>query len=325
MPIERLGATRSFLREIIEAVPGAVYAKDREGRILLGNQAFAEAVGWPQGDFVGRNDLELLADKELARKVMRNDQRIMAGRTRCQVEEMLRSADGTTSHWLSTKAPLTDESGNVVGLVGVSIDITERKRLEERERFLALEIEHRNKNLLSVVQSILRQTSADNIEAFREAVVGRLEALSRVQGVLVREHHQQVKLQDLLLEELSAYDVDTAIRVRLIGPPVYIVADTVQPLAMTFHELATNAAKYGAFAGAEGELDVTWNLVSDQLAIEWRERGGPPVATPAQQGFGTRLVTAMVEHQLKGTLIWAWEPGGLCCQISLPSQVMRQN
>lgn len=323
MPVERLRATRSFLREVVEAVPGAVYAKDRAGRILLGNQAFAEAVGWPEGGYIGKDDLELLADKDLARTVMENDRRIMAGGERCQVEEMLRAEDGTTSYWLSTKAPITDDDGNVVGLMGVSIEITERKRIEERERLLAREIEHRNKNLLGVVQSVVRLTEAPTIEAFRETVAGRLAALSRVQNVLSREHSQQVDLRNLLLEELAAYNLDAADRIWLTGPSVGVGADSARPLAMAFHELATNAAKYGAFATASGTLEVNWHLHKQRnlpLAIEWRETGALRLVPPDNQGFGTTLIRSVVEHQLHGSLSFSWEPDGLRCLISLPVQ-----
>src|SRR5690606_32077955 len=147
-----LAASPAVLREVIEAMPGAVYAKDCEGRILLGNAGFGEAVGWRNGDFLGKTDLELLADQQLAQAVMDNDRLIIAGGQRRQVEEQLRDEAGGTSYWLSTKAPFTDDSGKVAGLVGVSINITERKRLEEREKLLAMEVEHRNKNLLGLMQ-----------------------------------------------------------------------------------------------------------------------------------------------------------------------------
>ncbi|TWH23157.1 MULTISPECIES: HWE histidine kinase domain-containing protein [unclassified Aminobacter] len=323
MPIERLRATGSFLREFVEAVPGAVYAKDRAGRIPLGNEAFAEAVGWQSGGFVGKNDLELLADKDLARTVMDNDQRIMAGHGRSQIEEMLRAEDGSTSYWLSTKAPFTDEDGNVAGLVGVSVDITERKRFEQQERLRAQEVEHRNKNLLGVVQSVVRLTEAATIEEFRETVVGRLDALDRVHGVFMRERRDRVDLKELLLEELAAYAPNNAGRVRLTGPRVWVGVDAAQPLGMAFHELATNATKYGAFANATGTLDVIWQLPQGNgapLAIEWKETGGQPVETPDRQGFGTRLIRSVVEHQLHGTLSLGWEPSGLRCAISLPLQ-----
>ena len=259
---------------------------------------------------------------------MENDQRIMAGRARCQVEEQLRAADGSTSYWLSTKAPFTDEEGNVAGLVGVSIDITERKRIEERERLLAQEIEHRNKNLLCVVQSVVRLTRAPTAEEFRETVAGRLEALSRAQCVLKRERLQQVELRDLLLEELAAYDINTSGSVRLAGPRVYIRAEAGQPLAMAFHELATNAAKYGAFAEASGTLDVIWELhqrSGTHVQIEWTETRGSPIESPTQQGFGTKLIRSVVEQQLHGTLRLAWQPTGLRCSISLPLQSVAPN
>lgn len=328
VPIERIRTTGSFLHEFIEAVPGAVYAKDRAGRILLGNGAFAEAIGWQSGGFIGKNDLELLSDKDLARTIMENDQRVMAGHVRCQIEEKLRAADGSTSYWLATKVPFTDERGNVAGLIGVSIDITERKRLEERERLLAREIEHRNKNLLGVVQSIIRLTKAPSAEEFRETVLGRLEALSRAEGILMRERLQQVDLRDLLLEELAAYNINTAGRVRLEGPSVYVRAEAGQPLAMAFHELATNAAKYGAFADASGTLAVSWDLhqgSGTHLKIEWRETRVRPVESPTQQGFGTKLIRSVVERQLHGSISLAWEPAGLRCSIWLPMQHVAPN
>lgn len=321
--IEHIRAPHSFLRELIEAVPGAVYAKDLEGRILLGNSGFAQAVGWPSGGFLGKDDLELLADKDLARAVMENDQRIMTGGLRCQVEEQLRAADGTPSYWLSTKAPFKDEDGNIVGLVGVSIDITERKRLEEQEKLLAREIEHRNKNLLCVVQSVIRLTRAPTVEEFRQTVTGRLDALSRAEKLLMRERLKPVSFRGLLLEELEAYQISTSDRVRLAGPPVYISAQAAQPLAMAIHELATNAAKYGAFAEASGTLWITWDLQrgGTQLEIEWREVRDSPVMSPLQHGFGTRLIRSVVEQQLRGTVRFAWEPTGLRCMISIPMQV----
>jgi len=319
MPLERIRTSRSFLHEFIEAVPGAVYAKDCEGRILLGNAGFAEAVGWPQGGFIGKSDLELLADETLARTVMENDRQILAGRARRQVEEILRDADGSTSYWLSTKAPFTDDSGEIAGLVGVSINITERKRMEQRERLLAREIEHRNKNLLSVVQSIVQLTQAPTPEAFRQSLIGRLEALSRAQRVRKLERRQQVDLRTLMLEELAAYDLDDGARLRCAGPPVSLLPGMTQPLAMVFHELATNAAKYGAFAEDAGSLDLNWSRSEGGgLRIEWREATTLPVQAPARHGFGTRLIRTLVEQQLNGTLAFDWQPAGLCCLITIP-------
>jgi PAS domain S-box-containing protein len=325
VPIEQLKGNPSFLHEIIEAVPGAVYAKDRAGRILLGNTGFAQAVGWECGGFIGKNDLELLADKDLARTVMENDQRIMAAGARCQVEEVLRGADGTTSYWLSTKAPFTDENGDVVGLVGVSIDVTERKRLERREKLLAQEIEHRNKNLMGVVQSVVRLTRAATTEEFREKVVSRLVALGRAQGVLKDEARTDLDLRDLLLAEVAAYNREGEERVRLSGPPVRLGAGAVQPLTMVFHELATNAAKYGAFADPSGTLEAVWDLSRSseaRLEIQWRETRASPLEAPSEPGFGSKLIRALVEQQLRGSLSTRWETSGLQCVLSIPQDAV---
>jgi two-component system CheB/CheR fusion protein len=127
----------------------------------------------------------------------------------------------------------------------------------------------------------------------------------------------------LLLEELAAYNISTSDRVRLTGPLVYVRAEVGQPLAMAFHELATNAAKYGAFAEASGTLEVTWKVPERSRAhldIEWKETRSTPVASPLQHGFGTRLIRSVVERQLQGTVSVTWEPTGLRCSISLPMQ-----
>jgi two-component sensor histidine kinase len=165
------------------------------------------------------------------------------------------------------------------------------------------------------------------VEAFRQTVTGRLEAISRAEGALMRESLKPVNLSGLLLEELAAYDINTSDRVRLAGPPVYVRAEAGQPLAMAFHELATNAAKYGAFAEASGALDVTWDLARNGalLEIEWREIRPSPVDSPVRHGFGTRLIRSVVEQQLRGTVCFAWEPAGLRCTILIPMQSVAPN
>lgn len=320
--IEQLAASGSFLCGLIEAIPGAVYAKDRAGRILFGNLGFAEAVGCSSGNFLGKDDLDLISDADLARAIMANDQRIMTEATVAQMEEKLPGPAGGTTYWLSAKAPLIGGSGRIEGLMGMSINITDRKRRRERERFLAREIEHRSKNLLSVAQNVVRFTSAASTEEFREAVVGRLEALNRAHRVFRRDRHGHLTLRDLLLAELAAYDPGDGGRVRLDGPPVSIEAETVQPLAMTFHELATNAAKYGAFADASGTLDVWWQMPqqSQLLEIGWKETRTSILAAPDRLGFGSRLIRWMVERQLRGTLSIAWEPTGVRYMLAFPTK-----
>lgn len=307
MPIERLRASRSFVTEFIEIMPRAVYAKDCAGRILLGNQAFAEAVGWPNGDFIGKTDLELLANKELALTVMANDRSVMERRGRAQLEEMLRAADGTESYWLSTKAPFSDEEGDVVGLVGVSVEITERKRLAERDRLLAREIEHRNKNLLGIAQSIVRMTLAPGVEAYREAVLGRFAALGRVQGLL-GDGRQEIGLETLLADELDAYNIDTSERIQLSGPPINVwgpMPPSRWPWPCTsWRPMRLNMRLRPGYGPARHRLGAgrTRRATQDRMARErgWCDRGPGPGGLwhhphpldcrgPAGRNFGTGL------------------------------------
>ncbi len=213
--------------------------------------------------------------------------------------------------------------------VGVCYDITERRLAQERQMLLAREVDHRARNVLAVVQSILRLTRAEDPRRYVQAVEGRVAALARAHTLLSRDRWTGAGLQDVLHEELTAYR--GAGRVALHGPAVRLRPDAVQPLSMVLHELATNAAKYGALSIPGGRVEVAWELVPQagapsgqpsspgRLDLRWTERDGPPLlAPPARQGFGSTLISATLRDQLQGESCFDWRPEGLCCAISLP-------
>lgn len=312
---ERDEAT-ALLRAVVEAVPGAVYAKDRDGRVLLGNRGFAEAVGRSPGAFLGLTDLELLADTEQARTIMANDRRIMAAGRAEQIEEELRLPDGRTSYWISTKAPFRDSSGAVIGLVGSSVDISERRLAEERERLLAREIDHRSKNLLGVVQSILMLTKAQTVEEYRASTLARIHALGRVHSLLNAKRWSYLSLEELVRDEMDAFGRDD--RIRFDGPDLRLAPHAAQALAMILHELATNAAKYGALSIQTGSVTITWTVDGGTVAVCWAENGLAGLEPPTSRGFGSTVVAALVERQLGGNIRFEWRAGGVLCVIEMP-------
>ena len=200
----------------------------------------------------------------------------------------------------------------------------ERRRAEQRQTLLLQELNHRVKNTLATVQSIANQTlrSTKSPEAFRDAFLARLKALSATHDLLTQGHWEGAALQDVLASELSPYQDRSGPRYTLEGPSLRLSPNAAITLALAFHELATNAAKYGALASAEGRLDVRWRLVSNGkgpvLRLEWRETGGPPVEKPSRRGFGSRLIEGSVAHDLGGTALLDYAPGGLCCDIEVP-------
>lgn len=213
---------------------------------------------------------------------------------------------------------------------GVSFDITEQRELAERQQVLVAELQHRTRNILAVVRSMADKTaraSAD-LSDFRDRFRDRLEALSRVQGLLSRlNEHDRVTFDELIETELAALG-DGAGRVRLDGPKgVRLRSSMVQTLAMALHELATNATKYGALGQPGAHLDVTWGLSRDKpdeesrLHIDWRESGVemPPTGSrPNGGGQGRELIEKALPYQLSARTTYELGPDGVHCTISIP-------
>jgi two-component sensor histidine kinase len=207
-------------------------------------------------------------------------------------------------------------------------DISARKATEARQDILVREVDHRAKNILAVVQSVLRLTPRDQPGAFA-AAEKRVAGLARVHSLLAEGGWSGADLRAVVERELAAYSavragMEGGPTVSLHGPPVALAATAVQPLAMVLHELATNAAKHGALSARGGLVEVRWTVGRRKgedglLRLRWAEVGGPPVAgPPARRGFGTRVVEATVRGQLGGTVERHWESGGLAVEIAVP-------
>jgi two-component sensor histidine kinase/CheY-like chemotaxis protein len=200
----------------------------------------------------------------------------------------------------------------------VTIDVTERKEAEQRQDLLAREVDHRARNALAVVQSIVRLTRARGIEDYVVAVEGRIRALSRAHMLLSRSRWEGADLRKLVEEELAPYRTGEAESVVATGPEVVLQPATAQALAIALHELATNAAKYGALSTAAGKVELTWELEPANLMLLWTETGGPAIEPPCSEGYGTRVIGASIERQLGGRASFDWRPEGLHCVLSLP-------
>jgi PAS domain S-box-containing protein len=235
-----------------------------------------------------------------------------------QTEFRVRRPDGDVRWCLGTAAPTIDESGRIVRVSGVTVDITERKESEMRQVLLAREVDHRAKNALAIVQSIVRLTRAENIGTYVKAVEGRIQALSRAHTVLSHSRWQGADLAGLVEEELAPYRGDIGERIETAGPAVSLQPASAQTLTLALHELATNAVKYGALSSMAGRLRLSWDMTSTELVLHWEETGGPRARKPAQLGFGTRIIVASVEGQLGGQASFNWHERGLHCVLTIP-------
>lgn len=186
-----------------------------------------------------------------------------------------------------------------------------------RQTMLAREVDHRAKNTLAVVQSMMRLTRASSVAAYREALAGRIGALTRSQDILSVNSWQGAAIGDILRRELEPYLEAGDGRIEMEGESALLQPVAAQAVALAVHELATNAAKYGALSVAEGSLAIRVSRGEDGIELDWQEGGVPAVRAPSKNGFGSTLITASLA-QLGGTAAFHWQPGGLHCRLALP-------
>jgi PAS domain S-box-containing protein len=213
---------------------------------------------------------------------------------------------------------LRDSTGKALRMTGVTVDITERRQAEERQALLAREVDHRAKNTLAVVLSMLRLTRAPTIESFISTVEGRVHALAATHNLLSATRWEGADLGKIVEEEMAPYHTSHRRRVMTSGPRVILLPATAQAVALALHELATNAAKYGAFSTDAGTLSVTWRAEGGTMVLDWTESGGPPTEEPARLGLGLTIVRSSIEAQFRGAVVYDWRPDGLCCRLTIP-------
>jgi PAS domain S-box-containing protein len=319
--------TLAELRSVYDTAPVGLCVIDLAGRFVRINERLAAINGLPAEAHIGRTVRELLpgiadAAEALQRTVIETGEPVL----NVEIVGETPAKPGVTRVWEEHWYPLRDRDGRLVGINVVAEEVTARKEAEQRQLLLAREVDHRAKNALTMVQSVLRLTRDEDPRKFAQAVEGRVAALARVQGLLADVHWSGVDLRTLLGGELAAFlpqqpgsEEDPGI--HLDGAPVVLTALAAQPISMITHELATNATKYGALSVARGQVALTWSIDRDHrmLRLRWTERDGPRIeGAPTRRGFGTRVVDSLVERQLGGVVTRAWKPEGLVCDIALP-------
>ena len=233
-----------------------------------------------------------------------------------QTEFRVVRPNGDTRWCIGTAAASLDDAGNVVRINGVTIDITDRKEADERQILLAREVDHRARNALAVIQSIIRLTRAKSVEDYVLAIEGRIKALARAHTLLSDSRWRGADLGTLVGEELAPYRAGDKIQCN--GPDISLQPATAQGLALALHELATNAAKHGALSSPSGKVSLYWELGADSLTLRWIENGGPSVTEPSSRSFGLKVIAASIEQQLGGQAAFDWNRAGLRCLFAIP-------
>jgi PAS domain S-box-containing protein len=235
-----------------------------------------------------------------------------------QAEFRVCRPNGELRWCIGTAVASIDATDHIVRVSGVTVDITERKEAEEHQALLAREVDHRARNALALVQSIVRLTRADTISSYIAAVDGRIGALSRAHTLLAQSRWQGADLARLVDEEIAPFRMGDVEKIVATGPDVSLEPRTAQTLALALHELATNAVKYGALSADSGRVRASWELNPTTLTFNWVESGGPPTGAPSSPGFGIRVIGASIERQLEGEARFDWRPDGLHCSLTVP-------
>jgi PAS domain S-box-containing protein len=234
-------------------------------------------------------------------------------------EYRLRRRDGAV-RWVESRGLAYCEGAGperqVVSFVGTVQDITERKEREEKEHLLMREINHRAKNMLSVVDAIAHQTATRNPEDFIERFSERIQALSANQDLLVRNEWNGVEIADLARAQLAHFADVIGSRIAVDGPRLRLKAASAQAIGLALHELATNAGKYGALSTGAGRVDIRWGIDGDTLTMSWTEHEGPPVSAPKRRGFGTVVMETMAERSVDGKVDLDYAPSGLIWRLT---------
>jgi len=228
--------------------------------------------------------------------------------------------------WIERRGAISySEDGRPEHVVGVNIDVTGRKRAEERQRVLLAELDHRVKNTLATVSSVVSQTAVGStsvaVANFVKALDGRLRSMATTHELLSLGRWQGVSLTELVRQELAPYA--TRHNTKISGPEVVLRPEAGQAIAMVLHELATNAAKYGALSTKYGSVSIRWERQLNghplRLVLEWQEFGGPPVVAPSKTGFGTSTIRDLIPYEFGGSVDLAFVSTGVQCRLALPA------
>jgi PAS domain S-box-containing protein len=291
-----------------------------DGRWLRVNRALGRILGYPLDELLTRSCQDVTHPDDLAADLAQI-QLMRAGTIDSyEVEKRYLRRDGSIIWGRNTVGCVRKEDRSLDYLVSVVEDITARRAHEEHIHLLMREVNHRAKNLLSLVLAITRQTAARDLEDFIERFSERVRALASNQDLLVRNEWQGVDVEELVRAQLEHFGDLVGSRIAVAGPTLRLNAAAAQAIGLALHELATNAGKYGALSVAAGRVDVSWSTEDDTFALRWTERGGPPVSVPKQRGFGTVVITTMAERSLDGKINLDYPPSGLTWRLTCPAK-----
>ena len=313
-------AATSQLAAIVTSSGDAIISKDLQGIIRTFNKAAQRLFGYTAEEAIGKPVTFLIPADRIGEELVILE-RIGRGETIDRYETVRQRKDGSLVDISLTISPMRDNGDRIVGSSKIARDITERKRVEKHNKLLLAEVNHRAMNLLAVVQAVVQQTArSGDLETFVFRLSERIQGLAASQDLLVKSEWLGVEMADLITAQLAHFKDLIGTRVLLDGPPARLKPAAAQGIGMALHELATNAAKYGALSNGEGRVRITWRVAARNPAffMSWLEEGGPNVVPPARKGFGQMVIGRMVEAAVQGTTKIEFGKDGFSWKLSAP-------
>jgi two-component system CheB/CheR fusion protein len=305
------------LAAIVESCDDAIVSKNLEGIIDSWNRSAERLFGYAAEEALGRPIIIIIPPDRFGEETEILE-RIRRGESTTRLETTRRRKDGSLIDVSITVSPVKNTKGKIIGASKVARDITERKRADEQQRLLLAELDHRIRNCFTMVQVLATQTLHGASDEERQTFVGRVQALAKAQALMTGKSWHHAPLHDIVARAMEAFGNGDAARVEIQGPPhVSLDAASASRLAMALHELATNAVKHGALSNERGRVRITWQVPNRELAsrvrLQWQESGGPEVAEPTREGFGSRLLKQLLgsDGQLE------YRPEGLVCTLEM--------
>jgi PAS domain S-box-containing protein len=301
---------------IVESSADAIISKDLDGIITSWNNGAERIFGYSAEEAIGQPiTIVIPHDRQDEERTILT--RIRRGERIDHFETIRQQKNGGLVVVSLSVSPVKNAEGKIIGAAKIARDTTEQKRSQEQIATLAREAEHRSKNLLSTVQAAVMLSQSDTPDGLKKVIEGRIRALSNVHSLFAQTRWIGADLSMIATQELTPYSADSPARVRIDGPPVLLAPDVAQAVAITLHELATNAVKYGALSVPNGRVAMKWSHEpGSELTLLWKETDGPKVQEPTRKGFGSRVIEEMIVGR-SGKARFDWRVEGLVCEITL--------
>jgi PAS domain S-box-containing protein len=311
-----------WLASIVESSEDAIVSRDTAGTITTWNKGAERLFGYTSDQVIGKSVMILIpADRQVEERAIL--ERINRGARIENYETVRRREDGSFVNVSLTVSPVRNADGKIVGASKIARDITRRKRAESREKILRAELDHRVNNALASVAMIATSSRHDSssIDEFARSIDRRIHSMAAVHTLLNQRGRHGVALAALVHDQLAPYAAEANMTIR--GTELMLTPAAGQAMGMVLHELATNAAKYGALSIPTGQVSVSWESRQDgnaaaKLIFEWREFSGPTTAPWIESGYGIRLIRELVPYELGGTVDLVFAPEGASCRIEFP-------